>query len=303
MVSDEQAGPWVSAEARAVLAEVLADSPPSSDVADLRRHYDAFSARQLDEALAHYSVTTRTEQLGGLSIHVVEPAGGPRDAGRLLCLHGGAFMWGSGAGALLEAVPVAAISGLQVVAPDYRLAPEHGFPAAVDDALSVYRTMLADSDGASIGVFGCSAGAILTAQLIARLIAADFPLPGAIAMLHGAGMEFAGDSMLSGNGTPPTFDSLPYFDGTDRNNPLVIPGNHPDVLTRFPPSLLVTSSRDFAASSVWTMHRKLLEAGVEAQCLTFDGLWHAHHMFTTLPESIETFAALAAFFAKTLRSA
>ena len=122
-------------------------------------------------------------------------------------------------------------------------------------------------------------------------------------MLCGTGLDMIGDSqasaaVLTGHpGEPHGLTRLPYFTGADAGDPLVFPGQHDAVLARFPPSLLVTGSRDFAASSVTTMHRRLLAAGAETQLLHFDGMWHAHHMATTMPESRETFAALARFFA------
>lgn len=311
MIDPDLFGPWVSDEAATTFKKLLEDVPQSAELPDLRRHYGELNARMLDDALSQHPVLITQEERGTVPVHLVEPASGPKDARRLLCLHGGAFMWGTGAGALLEAVPIAATTGMQVLAADYRLAPEHVFPAAVDDALAVYESMLDQQDAAAIGVYGCSAGAILTTQLVARLVTEGLPLPGAIAMLHGAGLDFAGDARqisqaferADAAGPPPTFDDLPYFSEANSNDPLAIPGNHPSVLAQFPPSLLVTSSRDFAASAVWVMHRRLLAAGVDAQCITFDGLWHAHHMVTSLPESGETFAALARFFDAHLHAA
>jgi monoterpene epsilon-lactone hydrolase len=304
MIDPSRFGPWVSPEAVGHFLTETWPSPPSSEIADLRRHYDEFNERYLAHALATDPVRISERTIAGVPVHAVEPIDGIRDSRRLICLHGGAFMWGSGAGALLEAVPVAAATGMEVLAVDYRLAPEQGFPAAVDDVLAVYMQIVTELDSQAVGIYGCSAGAILAAQTVARLLHEKVPGPGAIAMLHGAGVDFAGDSAQF---TPalqaapaadeaPSFQSLPYFSGVDPNDLLALPGNYPDVLGRFPPSLLVTASRDFAASSVWTMHRRLLAAGVEAECITFDGLWHAHHMATALPESRETFAHLARFF-------
>jgi acetyl esterase/lipase len=123
-------------------------------------------------------------------------------------------------------------------------------------------------------------------------------------MLCGTGLEMGGDSVAVAaafNGSSeatatPTLAELPYFTGANLQDPQTFPGEHPDVLARFPPSLLVTGSRDFAASSVTVMHRRLVATGVPASLLHFDGMWHAFHMATTLPESRETFAAMAQFF-------
>lgn len=290
-------GPWVSEEAQALFrAEPEAVQPPAGDVAAARVHYDAFNRRHLAAARERYAVQVESEVIGGVRVDIVTPAIGIEDHRTLLCLHGGAFMWGRGAGALLEAVPVAATAGLRVVAVEYSLAPEAVFPRAVDDVSAVYRTLLADLPAFSLGIYGCSAGGILTAQVTARAIAEGLPVPGAIAMLCGTGLPMLGDSTALAGADAPRLTDLPYFAGADLGDPLVFPGDHQAVLARFPPSLLVTGSRDFAASSVTVMHRRLRAAGVDASLLYFDGMGHAHHMATTLPESRETFAALAVFF-------
>lgn len=297
--------PWVSDEAKALFSSLTQQEPPP-DLADLpavRAFYDAYNQRYLDIARQHYDVDIVAGEIGDVPVQTVTPAGGVTSQGVLLCLHGGGFMWGSGAGALLEAVPVAATTGMKVVAIDYRLAPEHLYPAAVEDALTVYRAQLAETDAAQIGIYGCSAGGMLTAQAAARLINKGGPLPGAIAMFHGTGLEMAGDSIFMAqaldpneSGGVPEVKDWPYFWGADLADPLVLPGNHPDVLAQFPPSLLITGTRDFAASSVSVMHRRLLAAGATAEFVNFDGMWHAHHMAVDIPESRETFEIIARFF-------
>jgi len=298
--------PWVSAEAAALLAAETkaAETPLPTDIAGLRVHYDVFNARHLAVARDHYAVDIVRDAIAGVAVDIVTPAGIDVDHRTLLCLHGGAFMWGRGAGALLEAVPVAATAKMRVIAVEYALAPEQVFPAAVDDVLAVYRALLDTQPAQSIGIYGCSAGGALTAQTVARIIAEGDPLPGAVAMLHGTGLDMDGDSrasaaFLSGTDAAPDAPSLatmPYLAGASADDPLVFPGEHSDVLAQFPPSLLVTGTRDFAASSVSVMHRRLRAAGADASLIHFDGMWHAHHMATTLPESRETFAALACFF-------
>ncbi len=305
MIDPYRFAPWVSAQA-VNLFRAMGEAPlaPAGDIAALRRHYDAFNQGHLDTALENYAVDIVQEDIAGVRVHIVTPPGSAPDGRTLLCLHGGAFMWGRGAGALLEAVPVAATAGMRVIAVEYALAPEQVFPAAVNDVLAVYGALCQQLAARNIGIYGCSAGGILTAQAVSRMIADGIPVPGAIAMLCGTGLEMAGDSAASASafsGTsegaePPSLSALPYFSTADPADPLVFPGAHYEFLAQFPPSLLVTGTRDFAASSVTVMHRRLLAAGVEASLIQFDGMWHAHHMATTLPEARETFEALARFF-------
>jgi len=300
---------WVSEEAQAALRAPPPGPAPGADVPALRAHYDAFNRRMLAAALEAYPVDIEEKWIGGVRVHAVSPRGGIRDRRLLVCLHGGAFMWGSGAGALLEAVPLAGAMGCEVLAVDYRLAPEHPYPAAVDDVLAVLTTLGADRDPAGIGLYGCSAGGVLTAQVIAGMARDGLRMPGAIAMLHGTGLDFSGDLAATAAlfarqetaGPVPSAADLPYFATADLADPVVLPGNHPAVLAKFPPSLLVSATRDFAASACSVMHRRLLAASTDSRFVLFDGLGHAHHMDVRLPESQETFALLAAFFGEHLR--
>ena len=308
MSDAEQFGPWVSDEAKARYGAYLAESSAPTDLADARLFFASYNQRLLDKAAARYSVDITECEIAGVKVYDVVPAGGADDTPVLLCLHGGAFLWGEGAGAILEAVPIAAVAGLRVVAVDYRLAPEHVFPAAVDDVVAVYRALIETVDPAKIGIYGCSAGAVLTTQLVARLLHDGLPKPGAIGIFHGAPVPFAGDAALAqklfdsraGDGAAPKIEALPYFMGADLSDPLVLSADHPEALAAFPPSLLISATRDFAASAVSVMHRRLLAAGVDARFVLFDGLWHAHHMDVDLPESVETYAIIADFFRKQL---
>ena len=285
---------------------------PGTVPADLearRAHYDSINARRLAEAVRLHPASVTSGKIAGVAVHEVRPAG-RASAGTLVCLHGGAFLWGAGAGAVLEAMPVAAATGMRVVAVDYALAPEHPYPAAVEDVLAVIASLRAEGAG-RLGVYGCSAGAWLTAQVVARLSADGLAVPDAVAMLHGSGLDVGGDSLglaAQLNGTPAAADiarmhDLPYFTGTDPADPLVFPGEHPDVLAAFPPSLLITGTRDFAAGSVSVMHRRLAAADVDARLFLFDGLWHAHHVDTGLPEAREVYAIMAHFFGRHLADA
>ena len=140
MIDPSRFAPWVSNEAQDHFRVDSQSAPaPAGDVAALRAHYDIFNRRHLADALQAYPVDIVEREIAGVRVDIVTLPGVAVDGPALLCLHGGAFMWGSGAGALLEAVPVAASAGMRVIAVEYALAPERAFPAAVDDVLAVYR--------------------------------------------------------------------------------------------------------------------------------------------------------------------
>lgn len=300
---------WVSAAARSRFEALRGHpAPEGAGVQQLRDHYDRLNRSRLALAQARYVADVERTVIAGVPAHIVRPRAEANEEAVLLCLHGGAFMWGEGAGALVEAVPVAAVSGLSVIAVEYRLAPEHRHPAAADDVLAVVRDLRLQRPGVRLGLYGCSAGAVLIAQVVARLLAAGDPPPSAVAMLHAAGLEVGGDTLELAeltNGSPDAaavrrLADLPYLHGADPSDPLVFPGEHPSVLAGFPPALLVTGTRDFAASSVAVMHRRLLAAGRKAELVLFDGMWHAHHVDADLPESAEVFSLLGGFFRRHL---
>jgi len=307
-----------SRQARATFLSGLRPAPAeiANDVAALRRYYTAFNDRLLARMRELYDVDVEESHVGGVRAHRVTPRSREFDQGRtLINLHGGAFMWGSGSGALVEAIPVAVAAGSTVIAVDYRLTPEHVFPAAIDDVQAVYESLLQSTSAHSIGMYGCSAGAILTAQCTARFIERGLPVPGAIAMLGGAGLMPGGDSVhlastLSGEplaaATSDEQASIPileaYLGGVRSDDPRVAPAEDAGLLARFPPSLLITGTRDFALSSASTMHRRLSASAVRAELFVFDGMWHAFHIFPDLPESQEVYGLLAGFFQRNLHS-
>lgn len=231
------------------------------------------------------------------------------DAPILINLHGGAFMGGDGPGLLVGAIPAAAESGLDVISIDYRLAPAHRHPDALDDVAAVYDALLKRTRAGLIGVYGCSAGAMLVAQLIARLAGSGRPMPGAVAMLCGTGELFSrGDSafywaML--NGLPLDQAELrkenrAYLKDADESDPCLFPMRHDAILAQFPPSFLVSGSRSYEMSTMIDAHNRLSLAGVESHLHLWDGVTHGFVHNTELPEARQTIALMAAFFKRYL---
>jgi acetyl esterase/lipase len=224
----------------------------------------------------------------------------------LLNLHGGGF--NSDSGSYTESIPIAGFTKIKVVAVLYRLAPEHPFPAAVDDSVAVYKELLKSYKPEHIVIYGTSAGAILTAEMAAKLKQLGLPLPAALGIFSGMG-DFArdGDSIslfalrgFSGHLDPPgSGPHDPYYlAGTDPKNPILSP-IYSD-LHGLPPTLFVTSERDLLLSGTVNLHRAYLEAGVDARLVVFDALPHAFWYSSKLPEGMEANHMMAEFFAKHL---
>jgi acetyl esterase/lipase len=259
---------------------------------------------QLARYREKYDVIITRDRIAGVPVDTVVPRAGPRACNReriLVNLHGGGFVFGSQTSSILESIPVAAIGGFKVVSVDYRLAPGHSFPSAVEDVLAVYDALLKSYQPEEVGIYGCSAGALLTAQAVARLVKTHLPRPGAIAMLSaGASYWAEGDSAHFGAAT--TGEAMmspgdhPYFAGVDLGDPLAFPLRSEEVMAQFPPSLLITSTRDFAMSSVVHTHSILIRTGVKADLRVWEGLAHAFQYDENLPQSREVHNAVAGFF-------
>ncbi|MGC2325406.1 MAG: alpha/beta hydrolase, partial [Candidatus Sulfotelmatobacter sp.] len=221
----------------------------------------------------------------------------------LINLHGGGF--NSDSGSLIEGVPIANLARIKVVSVYYRLAPENPFPAAVDDVVAVYKELLKTYKPQSIGIFGTSAGAILTGEVAVKLRQLGLPLPAALGIFSGlADFSRPGDSRqifaldgFAGELEPIDPHRLPddeYVGKTDRKDPVLSP-LFAD-LRGMPPSLLITSTRDLLLSDTAIFQRALLRAGDNAQLVVFEALPHAFWYHFQLPETKEALDVMAKFF-------
>jgi len=279
-----------------------------------RRCYDEHHHRQLAARhRAHYKVEIQADIVDGVCIEIFTPEESISDRNErrvLINLHGGGFVMGARWIGQIESLPIAAVGDIKVVSVDYRMGPEHRFPAASEDVAKVYQGLLQRYKPESIGIYGCSAGALLTAQTVAWLQKERLPRPGAVGLLCGAGSYWGeGDSghfHASRSGLPPAQvvdpRENPYFKGIDPNDSLAFPLRSAERLRQFPPSLLVSATRDLALSSVVQTHCRLLELGVEADLHVWEGLDHAFHYTPELPQSRLVYELVVKFFAEHLRS-
>lgn len=299
--------PSLSPEAAAWLkARTLAPDPSkgfSVPAAQIRPAVDARNAQTAAAMLKLWPAKIETKELGGVTVRLVTPErlapGG--DSKLLINFHGGAFMLGTGS--VIEAIPIAGLSGIPVLAVDYRLAPEHPFPAAVDDAIAVYRELLKQYRPQQLAFYGSSAGAVLSAQASVRARQLGLPLPAAIGFFSGtADMARPADTealfSLSGLApivVPVATQAKDYLGEADRRDPVMSP-IYAD-LKGFPPTLCMSGTRDFFLSSTGNFHRALLRAGVDARLVVFDAMPHVHWNGYAFPEAQEALHMQAAFLA------
>ncbi len=265
----------------------------------------------LAEMEATYGVSITPGLIDGVAVHHVKPnTPNPVHAGHLfICLHGGAYVYNGGNASAGEAALISGRVGIAAVSIDYRMPPDHPFPAAVDDVVAVYRMLLKDHAPGSMAIGGTSAGGGLALAAIHQFKAMGLPITGAIyAGTPWADLTQTGDTLFTNEGIDRVLVTYNgslgaaarlYADGEDLRNPLLSPlyGDFAD----FPPTYLVTGTRDMFLSDVARTHRKLRQAGVVAELNVYEGMSHADYaLVLESPESAQVYAELGAFLAKYL---
>lgn len=295
----------ISPEAQKFIS-VAAPSGPPPPLAVLRAETDAFRIRRVAEAKKLFPVNVTGKIMGDARCDVITPLNIPpaNKNQALINVHEGGFVTDSGS--LVEGIPIAYLTRTTVISVYYRLAPEHPFPAAVDDTVSVYRELLKNYKPQEVGLFGISAGAILTGEVAVALCKRKLPLPAALGIFSGTGdMSMPGDteavykiSEFSGYLVPPSKSHWrdPYADGHNPKDPVRSP-LYAD-LGGFPPSLFLTSTRDVLLSGTSILHLAMLRAGNRAEIVVFEALPHAFWYDYHLPETREALNIMAQFFNK-----
>jgi epsilon-lactone hydrolase len=299
--------PDLSPEAKKSVSRQISDAAKPQTLEERRRGTDVWQVHAGEVAKQVYPANVSEGTMAGVPVRIVTPLADMDRERVLINIHGGGF--NSDSGSLTESIPIANLTRMKVVAVLYRLAPEHPFPAGLDDVIAVYREVLRTCRPAHIGIYGTSAGAILTGEVAVRLKQLGLPLPGALGVFSGMG-DFSrdGDSWamyalqgLAGHLEPPKPGphDPEYVGSTDAHDPVLSP-LFAD-LHGMPPTLFITSGRDILLSGTTILHRAFLRAGNDdAQLVVFEGLGHAFWNDATLPESKEADGIMARFFIRHL---
>lgn len=252
-------------------------------------------------------VVSEAVMVGGIRAWLVKPSEpGLTQANRLLVhAHGGGYVYSGGEAGTLEAILMAAVGGFEVLSFDYRLAYDMPYPAAMDDAVAVWKAALAMQPPQNMAIFGTSTGGAMTLSMVLRARDEGLPLPAAIA----CGSPFSdltetGDSYK----TNEWLDNIEisyhgflcraaclYAGSHDMKDPQLSPvyGDY----TGAPPTILLSGTRDLFLSNTVRVHRRMREAGVDAQLHVFEGQSHAAYMLAShTPEMKVAYGEIAAFF-------
>lgn len=307
--------------AQAMRAKMPARAPATDgDIAAVRAGLEAMLAPQVEAVLAAYPCDIADETIAGIPVRVFTPREKPFDQERVLInLHGGAFTVGWPSCAMIESAPVAVLGGYRVISVNYRMAPEFKHPAGAEDVAAVYAELLETHDASRIAIYGGSAGGALTGQMGAWLPAHGLPQAAALGIFGAGAARFnSGDSAyiagyIDGSFPPPppknrngpgeTMHDMTngYFSGQDMSGPSVSPALHPDVMAKFPSTLIITGTRAMDMSPAIVTNSALLKAGVRSTLIVGEGMGHCYYYQFQLPEAQDAYQAMIAFFRENLK--
>lgn len=293
--------PHLSDGARAYLLE--------PDVIEFPEWTDPWSVQEFRE-IAHplwsgmndaldFEYAVAHDCIAGVAVERVT-VGRPARRGVLLHFHGGMYCAGTPEIDRVLNAPIARATGMEVVSVDYRLAPEHPFPAAVDDALAVYSALV--DDGRSVAVFGESAGGGLAVACALAVRDQGLPMPAALALISPM-LDLTGssDSYRSLAAVDPDYGdtrallepAAAYAAGADLNHPLLSPV-YADA-TGLPPVLIQVGNREVLLGDSTRFARIAREAGIAVDLEVLDGGWHNYPIWYGVPEADAAVASLARF--------
>ncbi len=302
----------VSPQMQAVVGQPLRanwDKPPTTPDGwrELSDSIAATVAPQIPGMAERMRVSIAPSVLDGVRIYTITPTDIPaQNANRLAVhVHGGCYVLNPREAVLPEAIFMAGFNRMKVIAVDYRMPPEAYYPAALDDAMTVYKAAVKMVPPGNLAVFGSSAGGALTLEMMLRAKRDGLPMPGAIA---------PGTPMADATEQGDTFKTNAMVD-----NVLVSPDGFCDAATRFyaqghdladpmlspvygdvhgfPPTILTSGTRDLLLSNTVRMHRALRQAGVESSLQVYEAQSHAQfYRDDRIPEVKEAFGEIGQFF-------
>jgi acetyl esterase/lipase len=307
--------------ASAELREAIIQSAPIADRAEMfskipqnesewLAFIEAFDKPVLEgvqATIAQAPITVEHEEIEGINVyHVIPDEIAPAHKDHLFVhVHGGAYILNGGEACMAEAIEIALGTNIRAISIDYRMAPRHPYPAAVDDVVAVFKHLLTQRSAHSMAMGGSSAGGGLTLNAVQQLIKQNIDVPGALFIgTPGSDLSGTGDTFYTNQGVDRnipvykgTIEAMIqlYADGHDLKDPRIsaIYGD----FHGFPPTFLVTGTRDLFLSNTARTHIKLLQAGVVADLLVYEGVSHGDYLHElAAPEAQHFLEVLDQFF-------
>ena len=247
-------------------------------LAALRKFVNLIDDATFEKLKTPYSMKDRV--INGITTLWITPPQLKHKDKVMIFIHGGGWIVNSRKAQLKFQADVASSLGVKLVSIEYRLAPEHPYPAALDDIVAAYTGIIKEYGAENAGLFGTSAGGGLTLATLLRLKADGLPLPGASAPLSpGADMTASGYSYRAVGLQDPILDPYGaysamqgYVGRADPKDPLVSPvfGDYTGVT----PLFLLCGTAEIVGSDAIRVAARARSQGAEVTLLISDGMWH-----------------------------
>lgn len=271
--------------------------PPHDDPAawhDFLAHEEAKLLEMFRSLPANPDLTHTQFTVGHATVHQFQPAASKHPGNRVyLDIHGGAFVLGRGESCRVMGRLAASRRGVLTWAPDYRMPPEHPYPAALDDCVATYRALLETHSPGQIVIGGVSAGGNLAAATILRARDEGLPLPaGCVLGTPEVDLTESGDSFQANLGVDNCLTqslmeaNLLYAAGHDLTDPYLSP-LFGDFTKGFPPTLITAGTRDLFLSNAVRLHWALRAADIPADLYILEAATHVGHQGAPEGEALE----------------
>ncbi len=301
----------ISPEAKQFLKENLPVEPyqdnPRKNIVTLRQETREACQPAIDQVLERFRPVIGSVKIGGVRCLSISPEALEKTRGgaRLLYFFGGGYLQGSPEEDLPITVTLSHRLNITVISPDYRLAPENPYPAAIEDGQSVYRELLGERDVRSILLAGESAGGNLALQLLLWIRENTLTMPKACALLSPwADLTNQGDSFDFNDGRDPTLLTAYARVGAELfagKWPVDHPGLSPlrgQYDESFPPMMVTSGTRDLLLSTCVRLVSRLRASGVQVDFRVWENMWHVFEYYPQIPEADQSLAEICQFLAR-----
>jgi acetyl esterase/lipase len=283
------------------------------EIDELRRHERDGCAPYSEKARDAYLETVEEIEIGGVTVEMLVPKNydASNDDRAILYFFGGAYIVGSPFEDLPITASLAHRLGCKVYAAQYRRAPEHPYPAGVDDGYAVYRGLMDRIRPQGLAFVGESAGGNMCLAVALRARESGLALPtSAVLLSPWCDISKTGDSEFTLEGRDPTLDydvhlrdaALAYAAGRDLQDPLVSP-LYADYEPGFCPTLVTTGTPELFLSDCARLSTRMRLAGVDARLHVWEGMWHTFEWYLELPEAQHSLDEIADFIGRQWGSA
>jgi acetyl esterase/lipase len=277
----------ISAEARAFLSLPIFSTPEPvmpalDDIAGWKAHIAESNGRMHMFTGMRPPLDCRHEviRLDHFDLYEIVPEALASEDHALLYVHGGAFIMGGGDLARSAAELIAVATGLRTFSVDYRMPPDHPYPAGLADTVAAWRHVLTRFPAEAVAIHGASAGANIAAAAVLKARDEGLALPGAV-VLHSpvSDLRQVGDTFVTNQlldailKRPADWMTGLYAPGQDLTHPYVSPV-FGDYAKGYPPTLLTSGTRDLLLSDTVRLHRAMRQGGVRAELHVWEAMCH-----------------------------